>query len=111
MDKETFLSTIQEIGTCEDIVDIRTKLTDLSDSMSEVFDRETELNTNIDSLNETINKNNEKIQKLQEANMDFYLKLNAQKTKEQVQAGSTGINPEPNKRKFEDLFKKEGGNE
>lgn len=107
MEREELLARITEIGTCEDDVQRRTMLTEVSDAISEVYDREVEHNTTIESLNATITKNTEKIQALQEANMDFYLKLNAQKTNGQIQKASTGIEPEANKRKFEDLFKEE----
>jgi hypothetical protein len=108
MDKVTFLSKISEIGTCEDEVERRSLLTTLSDEVSQVFDDYNTRQETIDSLNETIEKNKTDMDKLRETNMSLFLRVT--ENKPQDNSGSTGIqDPEPNKRKFEDLFK-EGGN-
>lgn len=115
MDKDTFLSKITEIGTCEDDVARRTLLTELSDGVSQVFDdfatSEQTSKETIETLNQTIEKNKEDITKLQDANMTYFLRLNSQNNEgNNSNSASTGIKePESNKRKFEDLFK-EGGN-
>lgn len=109
MDKEELLSNLSKIGTTEDEVERRTLITGITENINTLYDDYDLRQTTIDTLNNQITENKEKIQKLQEANMDFYLKLNAQKSPAQQNEGSTGIkDPEPNKRKFEDLFK--GGN-
>lgn len=108
MDKDTFLSKIGEIGTCEDDVQRRTLLTEISDEVSKVYDEYKTRQDTIDSLNETIEKNKTDMDKLRETNMSLFLRVT--ENKPQDNSGSTGIqDPEPNKRKFEDLFK-EGGN-
>lgn len=110
MDKETFLSKITEIGKCEDSSERLTMLAEVSDEISKVYDDVQNKQTSIDTLNETIKNKDEKMSKLQEANMDLFLRVNAGKTLQQQKEDSTGIKePEVNKRKFEDLFK-EGGN-
>lgn len=113
MDKETFLSKITEIGTCEDNSTRLSMLAEVSEEVSKVYDdlatNETNYKTTIDTLNETIKNKDEKMTKLQEANMDLFLRVNAQKSKEQQTQDNTGIkDPDVNKLKFEDLFK-EGG--
>ena len=41
--------------------------------------------------------------------MELWLRKDVAKTNEEVNKASTGIEKEPEKRKFEDLFKNEGG--
>lgn len=109
MDKDTFLSKITEIGTCENQAERNSLLTSLSDEVSKVFDDFTVANTTIDTLNETINKNKEDISALQRYNMDLFKKIGTEKPGAEQTKDSTGIEqPESNnKRKFEDLFKPE----
>lgn len=107
-DKDTFLSKVQEIGTCEDDVQRRTMLAELSEGVSKVYDDYSTNQTTITELNNTITKNNEDMEKLRQANMSLFLRVGENKTQTQVTKGSTGVDtPEPNKRKFEDLFKEE----
>ena len=110
MDKDTFLSKITEIGTCEDDVTRRTILAEISDAVSQVYDDNQTHQETINTLNNTINENNEKINKLNEANMGLYLRVTEQKSQSQVQQNSTGIREpgEDKKLTFEALFEKGG---
>jgi uncharacterized protein YdcH (DUF465 family) len=109
VDRENFLSRIQEIGQCEDVTDRISLLTALSDEVSKIYDDVDSLNDTIKTLNETSTKDKEQIDKLQKANMDLFLRVGTTKTQEEVNQTSTGIEKEPDKRKFEDLFNNEGG--
>ena len=109
MDKETFLSKIIEIGTIEDDVQRRTLLTEISDAVSEVYDNVDSLNVTIDSLNGNLTKANENLEKAQAENMKLFLRVGEQKTGETLQKEETGLTKDPEKRKFEDLFKEEKG--
>lgn len=105
MDKDTFLSKITEIGTVSDDVERRKLLTEVSDEVSKVYDNVDTLNTTIESLNNTITKNNEDIERVREENMKLFLKVEDQKTTKQITKEKTGLDSEPEKRKYEDLFK------
>lgn len=107
MDKDTFLSKIQEIGTCEDDVTRRSLLLEVTDGIKEVYDKELEHTSTIDSLNNTITNKDKDIERLREDNMKLFLRIGEQKSPEEITKDSTGIEqkPESNKRKFEDLFK------
>ena len=102
MDKETFLQTIKDIGTCEDEVERRTKLTELSDGVVNIFDSNIEL--------ETKNKEYlEGMEKLREANMQLFLRVGSNKTEEEIKEEKTGIKEEAKEpRKFSDLFDEKG---
>lgn len=108
MDKDTFLQKVKEIGTCEDSETRLTMLAELGDEVSKVYDESATKDTTIEGLNNTITKNNEDMEKLREANMSLFLRIGEQKPASQQQTASTGIEPEANKRKFEDLFKEKG---
>lgn len=105
MDKDTFLSKIAEIGTVSDDVERRRLLTEVSDEVSKVFDNVDTLNTSIESLNQTITKNNEDIERVREENMKLFLKVEEQKSTKQVTQEKTGIEQEPEKLSFDELFK------
>ena len=47
MDKNQFLEMVKQIGTIEDEVERRTKLTELSDSVSGIFDSNVELSEKV----------------------------------------------------------------
>lgn len=68
MDKAAFLSSITEIGSLEDIVEVRTRLTELSDSVSDIFDQ----NSQLSEQNQKFVEDNEK---LRSANMQLFLKV------------------------------------
>lgn len=109
MDRDTFLSKIKELGTITDDIERRTILTEISDGITEVYDNVDNLNTTISSLNTNLEKVNGDLEKANKANMDLFLRVGEQKSTKEVNQTSTGINKEPEKRKFEDLFKNEEG--
>ena len=105
MQKDELLQKLVEVGTCEDDVERRTMLTEISDSVGKVFDEYETASSTITTLNETINKNNDDMEKLRKANLDLFLRVgDPKKTEQSVTNTSTGNEEEP-KRKFEDLFK------
>lgn len=97
MDKDTLISRITEIGTCEDEAHRRELLTQLQDEASADYDRMTELETS----NSNLTNDNEK---LREANMKLFLRVG--------ESGKGKIDPttepEPPKREFKDLFDEKG---
>ena len=102
MDKDLFLEKIKEIGTTEDIVELRTKLTELSDEVGNIFD------TNND-LMEKNKKYEEDNEKLRSANMQLFLRVGAEKTPEEISNDNLGkVEEEKEPRKFEDLFDDKG---
>ena len=102
MDKEKFLEVIKEIGTCEDEVERRTKLTELSEGVVNIFDSNSDLESkNIKYL--------EEMEKLREANMQLFLRVGSNKTEEEVKEDKTGIKEEVKEpRKFSELFDEKG---
>lgn len=102
MDKNQFLEMIKEIGTIEDEVERRTKLTELTDNVSSIFD------SNVD-LMEKNKKFEEDNEKLRSANMQLFLKVGANKTEKEVQEDQVGkVEEEKEPRKFDDLFDDKG---
>lgn len=94
MDKKEFLSSITEIGSLEDIVEVRTRLSELSDSVSEVFDQNSELS----QQNQQYVDDNEK---LRSANMKLFLKVGEQKEPEEI---IEPPKPERIEKSFEELY-------
>lgn len=102
MDKNEFLEMVKQIGTIEDEVERRSKLTELTDSVSAVFD------SNID-LMEKNKKYEDDNEKLRSANMQLFLKVGSGKTEQEIKNDSVGkIEEESQPRKFEDLFDDKG---
>lgn len=102
MDKNQFLEMVKQIGTIEDDVERRTKLTELTDSVSAIFDSNSELI----EKNKQFEDDNEK---LRNANMQLFLRVGVNKTEKEIQedqVGKTEEDKEP--RKFEDLFDDKG---
>ena len=97
MDKETFLSKINEIGTCEDEVKRRSLLTEVSDEVVKVYDNSEVLSTTINTLNETIVKDKAEIDRIQSVNMTLWTQVNAQKSSDEVIENATGVKKEPEK--------------
>lgn len=108
MDKDTFLSRITEIGTVSDDVERRRLLTEVSDEVSKVFDNIDTLNGSIASLNEELTKSKEENERTLQENMRLFLRVEEQKSTKEVEKQKTGIEGEPEKLSFDDLFKKEG---
>lgn len=107
MDKETFITMVQSIGTCEDDVERRTMLTNLQDEISKVYDSMETDKVTLNTLNETIKSKDLEIDNLQKANMDYFRRLSSTKA-EQKGASDILIAEEPEKRKFENLFDEKG---
>lgn len=102
MDKNEFLEMVKQIGTVEDEVERRTKLTELTDSVSSIFDSNVELM----EKNKQFEEDNEK---LRNANMQLFLKVGANKTEKEVQEDQVGkVEEEKEPRKFDDLFDDKG---
>lgn len=95
MDKETFLSRITEIGTCEDDVRRRELLAELQNESTSLFDRNSEL----EASNRQFSDDNEK---LRSANMKLFLQVGDHKTPEYEPK------EEQKKREFKDLFNEKG---
>ena len=95
MDKETFLSKITEIGTCEDDVRRRELLADLQNESTSLFDRNSEL----EASNKQYSDDNEK---LRSANMKLFLQIGDHETPEYEPK------EEPKKLEFKDLFNEKG---
>lgn len=107
MDKTSFLEAIGEIGKCGDDIERRKLLDSISDEVTKVYDNVELLNTTINSLNESLTKSNSDLETAQKANMEFWLKLNAQKTESEVKEENTGIKEEEKKeyKSYSDLAK------
>lgn len=102
MKKEEFNEKLQEIGTLEDIADVRVKLAELTDDMAKVFDDGL-------SLEESNKKLTEENDKLRSANMELFLRVGANKSDEEIKEEKIGKEEkEPEPRKFEDLFDSAG---
>lgn len=95
MNKEDFLSSITDIGSLEDMTEVRTKLTELSDEVASVFD----LNSELSEKNTKLDEDNEK---LRSANMQLFLKVGGQKKPEDL-----GEEPKE-KKSFKNLFNEKG---
>ena len=101
MQKQEFLDKITEIGTCEDDVKRRELLTALSEECEKDYD-------NISSLSETNKNLLDDNEKLRSANMQLFLRVGESKSKGEKLKDETGIEPEKETRKFEDLFNEKG---
>lgn len=97
MDKDTFINSIKEIGSCEDKLERLNKLTNLQEEINKVFDDKTGLETEVQNLKDSITKKDEEIDKANKYAMDMFLKVGEQKTEGQVQSASTGIKQEEKK--------------
>ena len=96
--KEEFNQRMAEIGSCEDDVERRTLIVNLTNDVGADYD-ERDL---FSQRNEQLTADLEKTQK---ANMDLFLQVTA-KTKPDDDGGKG--EPEPERRKFEDLFDEKG---
>lgn len=102
MDKEQLLNLIKDIGTIEDDIERRTKLSNLTDEVTDLYDMKV-------TLENEKTKFEEDNEKLRQANMELFLKVGSTKTPEEIQKDTTGVDTEEKKtRKFEDLFDDKG---
>lgn len=104
MDKQNFLDTLSQIGTCEDETQRRDMLATLNKESSTLFDNNAALTSQVESLT-TDNEN------LRAANMKLFLQVGAEKDSAERKKDQTGHEKdEPEKKlKYEDLFNDEGG--
>lgn len=103
MDKQEIIDLIKEIGTIENDVERREKLTTLTEEVSSSMDKLEELT----NTNTALTEDNEI---LRSANMKLFLKVGEPKTDEEIKRADTGIeNKETTKREFTDLFNEKGG--
>lgn len=108
MTKEEILAMITEIGTEADDLKRRSLLTELGDSVSSLYDTNETMTKDMELLNSNLEKVNGELKDAQEYNMQLFKRVNAQNKSEGFNQEDLGIEKEPEKRKFEDLFK-EGG--
>lgn len=103
MEKQDFLNSITEIGTCDDEIKRRELLAALSDEVSKDYDT-------MANLTETNASLTTRVSELKEANYDLFLRTQTSKTPDEVKKDETGIDDKPKeKRKFENLFDEKGG--
>lgn len=101
--KQEFLDKITAIGTCEDDVERRTLLAELSDEGAKIFDDFDE----VTALNTKYMEDNERIRA---ANMELFLQVGQKKDQQEVKKERTGVDDTPEEKlKFEDLFDEKGG--
>ena len=99
MEKQEFLQKLQDIGTSEDMTNIRSIVADLTDEVNTLYDDKSNL--------ETLKSNNEtEIERLRAENMKLFLRV----TDTQDKTNNNNVIDEEEKqpRKFEDLFNEKG---
>ncbi len=102
MDKETFLTKVQELGQLETPEEMRAGLAELQEGVSEVFDA----NANLTSQHEADTKEMEAIR---QANMKLFTQLGTETTPAKQAEEQTGLKQETvERRKFENLFDNKG---
>lgn len=102
MDKESLITRITEIGTCEDEATRRELLATLQDDVCKDYDEHSSLK----ETNEQLTKDNED---LRSANMKLFLRMGEHKTAEELaKAKGAEIPPEEPKKDFKDLFDEKG---
>lgn len=103
MDKTEFLSRITTIGSCDDDVERRELLSQLSEEATKDYDNLATLTEN----NQTLLKDNET---LRDANMKLFLRVGADKTADEHKKDETGVDEsQKDKRSFDNLFNEKGG--
>lgn len=94
MTREEILQSLTEIGTLEDGAERRSRITSITDELNTVFDS-----------NETLTASNTKLEedkkKLQEYNMELYLKVGSQGKKREPEHKTEEL-------KYENLFNEKG---
>jgi len=96
--KEEFNQRMAEIGRCEDDVERRTLIVNLTNDAGEDYDERDLFSQRNEQLTADLDK-------AQKANMDLFLQVTAKR--EPDDDGGKG-DPPPEKRKFEDLFDEKG---
>lgn len=102
MDKETFLTKVQELGQLETAEEMRAGLAELQEGVTKVFDA----NANLTSQHEADTKEMEAIR---QANMKLFTQLGTETTPAKQAEEQTGLKQETvERRKFENLFDNKG---
>ena len=103
MDKETFGSKIQELGSLESAEEMRAGLAELAEDINPIFDSNAELTSQHEA-------DIQEMESIRQANMKLFTQLGSQKTQEQTTEEQTGLKQDEVKprRKFEDLFDNKG---
>lgn len=104
MDKQEFLDTLSNIGTCEDETQRRDMLASLNAEAGTLFDNNAELSSQLENLTSD-NEN------LRAANMKLFLQVGANKNSDERLKDQTGHEGQeaPKKLKYDDLFDDKGG--
>lgn len=102
--RDEFRNRVVAIGELEDNAEIRKQLLELCDEAEKDYTRRDELETENTSLKE-------KNEKLQDYNMQLFLRVGEAKDKKEQKKDTTGIDEldTPKKREFKDLFDEKGG--
>lgn len=98
LSKDEFMAKIQEIGTCEDDVQRKELLTELSGSISEVYDD----NDTLSKANKQYEEDNEILRK---ANNKLWLETTSNTEGEKPTEPEEKEEKEEEKLSFDDLFK------
>lgn len=102
MVKEEFLKLITDIGSCDDEVERRELLAQLSEEASKDYDNMATLT----ETNETLMNDNET---LRSANMKLFLRVGEEKNADEKRKDETGVDDKKiEKRSFDDLFNEKG---
>lgn len=101
MDKESLISRITEIGTCEDEATRRELLSQLQEEAVKDYDEHSSLRT----ANEELSKANED---LRSANMKLFLRMGEHKSPEEIAKSKGAEIPPEDKKDFKDLFDEKG---
>lgn len=102
MDKAEFIEKIQKAGTVEDETERREILAELAADANEVFEESSKMSEELKHFEE----DNEK---LRAANLKLFTQVGAEKTPEEKEKESGGLDKEEKpKRKIEDLFNEKG---
>ena len=103
MQKQDFLNKITEIGKCEDDVQRRELLSQLSEEASKDYDN---LATLL-ATNATLTNDNET---LRQANMKLFLRVGEERNPDDKRKNETGVDDKgKEKRSFDNLFNEKGG--
>lgn len=101
MTREEVLDRLKQIGTIEDDVQRRELLTEVTEEVSTIYE-------SADTVTKELETSKSEIEKLREANMKLFLKVGEVKSPEEKQKETTGLEKEPEPRRFENLFDEKG---
>ncbi len=103
MEKQEFLNRITEIGSCDDDVQRRELLSQLSEEVSKDYEN---LST-LTETNATLMNDNET---LRQANMKLFLRVGEERSDDEKRKNETGVEGgTKEKRSFDNLFNEKGG--